>query len=511
MRWLPLLILPFLPGHACAPDVPPPHGAAPFGLPALHADLDPSDGGRIRDAFGREVLLRGVNVNAFVDYWSYDPAIFTTYPLTPDDADRLAGLGWNVVRLLFSWSRVEPEPGVYDEAYLDELERAVRLLESRGLYSILDAHQDAWGPTLAAPEDEVCPPNASPAFGWDGAPAWATMDGGQPRCALGGVRELSPAVGAAFDAFWADAPGPGGVGIQTRYVRMWRHVAERFAGMDAVAGYDVMNEPIAFVFIGPPVALTMFYERALDAIRAGEAAVGAPRRLLFFEPSILWAGFGVGVPLPFGDDQMVYAPHIYQGGLDGQPLDDALFQSVRDEAATFGGVPVLSGEWGSDPARAADPDDGYFDRHQALQDRFRFGATLWTSREACGDPHKAGDVRAGRVPHVWGLFDVDCVANEVRGLRAPLVESLRRPVVRAAPGPIGDVAWDRDARRFTMSGEGAERGEGLVVFYPARPGDRPVASADGLVGVHLAPAVGGGRLVVGHTRGGDWEVTVELR
>jgi endoglycosylceramidase len=509
--WLLFLLLLILHGDACVPGVPPPHPAPHFHLPALHAELDPLEGGRIRDAFGREVLLRGVNVNALVEYWAYDPEIFTTYPLTPEDADLLAGMGWNAVRLLFSWSRVEPEPGRYDEAYLDELEAAVRLLESRGLYSILDAHQDAWGPSLAAREDEPCPPNTSPAFGWDGAPEWATLDGGQPRCALGGSRELSPAVGVAFDAFWADAPGPDGVGIQTRYVRMWQHVVGRFAALDAVAGYDVMNEPNAFVFVGPPIALTEFYERALAAIRTAELAGGAPRRLFFFEPSILWAGFGIGVPAPFGDDQMVYAPHLYQGGLDEQSLEETVFQRVRDEAGHFGGVPVLSGEWGADPRRAADPDDGYFDRHQALQDRFRFGATLWTWREACGDPHKAGDVRAGRIPFVWGLFDVDCAANELGGMREPLVEALRRPLVRAAPGRITDVVWDRAARSFSVRGEGAEPGESFIVFYPARPGDRLKPVGEGLFGVHVRRAAGGGRFVAGYANGGSWQLAIDLR
>ena len=169
MLWLLFFLLVVLHGDACVPGVPPPHASPHFRLPALHAELDP-EGGRIRDAHGREVLLRGVNVNAFVEYWAYDPARFTTYPLTPDDADLLAGMGWNAVRLLFSWSRVEPEPGLYDEAYLDDLEDAVRLLESRGIYAILDAHQDAWGPSLAAAPDEDCGANATPAFGWDGAP-----------------------------------------------------------------------------------------------------------------------------------------------------------------------------------------------------------------------------------------------------------------------------------------------------------------------------------------------------
>src|SRR6187399_51357 len=50
-------------------------------LPALHAEPDPVSGGRVVDATGREVLLRGVNVNALVEYWQYG-SFPTTFPLT---------------------------------------------------------------------------------------------------------------------------------------------------------------------------------------------------------------------------------------------------------------------------------------------------------------------------------------------------------------------------------------------------------------------------------------------
>ncbi|RLB38256.1 MAG: hypothetical protein DRH30_11780 [Deltaproteobacteria bacterium] len=89
-------------------------------LPPLSAVPD-ADIGRIVDSSGREVLLRGVNVNAHVEYWQYDPELFTTYPFTEEDAYTVAAMGWTMVRLLLSWSRVEPEPGVYGEAYLDEI------------------------------------------------------------------------------------------------------------------------------------------------------------------------------------------------------------------------------------------------------------------------------------------------------------------------------------------------------------------------------------------------------
>ena len=106
-RGLRLLMMAVLVACGCdlgVPGVPPSPGrdATQFRLPALHAEPDPIAGGRIVDAHGREVLLRGVNVNAFVEYWAYDPARFTTYPLTEADADAIAAIGWNSVRLLLS-------------------------------------------------------------------------------------------------------------------------------------------------------------------------------------------------------------------------------------------------------------------------------------------------------------------------------------------------------------------------------------------------------------------------
>jgi endoglycosylceramidase len=149
----------------------------------LHAEPDPIHGGRIMDAQGREVLLRGVNVNSLGEYWAYNPAIPTVYPFTADDADRMSAFGWNIVRLVVSWSRIEPQPGAYDTAYLDQVEATVRLLASRGMYTIVDLHQDAWGATLAGRPDKRCRPGQEPAYGWDGAPGWATLvPDNMPRC-----------------------------------------------------------------------------------------------------------------------------------------------------------------------------------------------------------------------------------------------------------------------------------------------------------------------------------------
>jgi len=474
-------------------------------LPALHAEPDPA-GGRIVDARGREVLLRGVNVNALAEYRPYG-ALPTTYPLTRDDAERVADVGWNVVRLLVSWSRVEPAPGVYDDAYLDEIGRAVRLLARESVYTIIDFHQDAWGPTLAARPGEVCGPGTEPAFGWDGAPGWATLDGGAPHC-FAFARELSPAVRAAFAAFFANAPGPGGVGIRTRYAAALARVARRFARSRLVAGYDVMNEPNALA-PAEVALLDDFYAEVLAAVRAAERAAGGFPHLVLLEPAILWSDFGSGMFPPFAHDaNVVFAPHVYRGGLSGGPIQVADFERARSDAAILGGAPVLIGEWGSDPRRADDPADVYFRRHQELQDRFRFSATLWTWREACGDPHKAGDARAGRVPFVWGAFDVDCATNTVRGPRQALVDRLTRAYVRGAPGRLVETAYDPATGAFSAAGAEAPRGVRLVAFWPARLHGVPALAGTGLRRLRTRALRGGGVYVVGETLGGAWSVSV---
>ena len=491
---------------ACAParaqDAP--KRGARLSLPALAAELDPA-GGRIVDAKGREVLLRGVNVNALAEYWQYG-SFPTTFPFEPADADRIAGIGWNAVRLLVSWSRVEPSPGEYDESYLKQVARVVRLLAKHNVYTIIDFHQDAWGPALAARPGEACTAPAAPAFGWDGAPAWATLDGGAPRC-FTLFREVNPAVQAAFAAFFSNAPGPGGMGIRTRYVRMLHHVAWRFATQKAIAGYDVMNEPNAFG-AEQVAALGQLYADAIAEMRSGEAAGDGFPHLVFFEPSITWSDFASGTPPSFAHDgNIVFAPHIYRGGLTAGPIPREDFERARADAAAFGGAPVLVGEWGSDPRRADDPTDTYFERHQAYQDEFRFSATLWTWRESCGDPHKAGDVRAGREPYVWGEFHVDCATNAVAGIRQSLVEALTRGRVRAAPGRLASTSYDDETGVLTATGTAAPRRSQLVAYWPARLFGTPAVESSGLVRVATRPAWGG-VYVIARAAGGDWSLTV---
>ena len=168
---------------------------------------------------------------------------------------------------------------------------------------------------------------------------------------------------------------------------------------------------------------------------------------------------------------------------------------------------MLTGEWGSDPRRASDPADPYFLEHQRLQDESRIGATLWTWHESCGDPHKAGDVRAGNLPYVWGEFEVDCTSNTITGLRQDLIDQLTRAYVRAAPGRLAATEYHPVDGALTASGVEAPAGAELLAFYPLPPTNF-VINPTGLTDVRVLPAPGGSAYIAARALGGPWSLTV---
>jgi endoglycosylceramidase len=271
------------------------HRAAQRGLLALTVRQD--GGARIADVTGRQVLLRGVNINQLIDYYAHDPALPTVQPLSETDFADMARMGFNVVRLGVSWSRLEPSPGIFDNSYLDQIRQAVGWAFRHGLYTVVDMHQDAWGKFVASPPGVVCPPGSSPAIGWDGAPDWATLLDGMTTC-RGPVREASPAVVQAFTNFYLDRND-----IQTRLTQTWARLAQVFAADPAVAGYDLFNEPNPgnLQLATSTSQLAAYYGRTIDAIRAAESTVpNGLHHLVFVEPNLLWSIVGPAAAAPPG-------------------------------------------------------------------------------------------------------------------------------------------------------------------------------------------------------------------
>ncbi len=407
-----------------------------------HAGGWPATGGRSRlrplhvdptaraivDDRDRQVTLRGVNVNSLGDYYQGNPKLPTVVPVTGADWDSMAAHGFDVVRLLVSWSRLEPAPGVVDGAYLRQIDRTVDAAAARGIYSVIDLHQDAWGKYIATPPGTVCPPGTSPAIGWDGAPRWATITDGADTCRRSS-REDSPAVRAAWDSFYTDRAG-----IQSHLVHVWEVIGQRFAGNAAVAGYDTINEPNHGNRSDYADRLAAYDGRTIAAIRAGErrAAARGERTFshpVFFETTV----FGVGPTPGFTTDtNLVFEGHNYAESIDSLPIE-GLFDYFQALANRYG-APLWIGEYGwfSDPVANRPKLVRYAAKEDAL---LTAGDAWWQWRQACGDPHSINTI-GGTPGPVLVHFQVNLCPGDVNLGVVPQWSCTWRAYPRAVPGRL---------------------------------------------------------------------------
>src|ERR1700722_1585417 len=193
-------------------------GRAAASLPLGHS------GRWITDASGRVVVVHGINMD-----YKLPPYYPAAVGFGGDDAAFLHSIGFNAVRVGVIWKGLEPQPGVYDDAYLAQIAATVSVLARHGVASLLDFHQDLFNER----------------FEGEGAPDWAVQTGGLPNPSLGFPTNYlaNPALEHALDAFFNNAPGPGGVGLQDRFAAAWAHVAAYFRGSPSVLGYELFNEP----------------------------------------------------------------------------------------------------------------------------------------------------------------------------------------------------------------------------------------------------------------------------
>jgi endoglycosylceramidase len=264
------------------------------GLPASASSIpraDPASGpvGPLRslggpaliDRDGRTVLLHGVDLVYKVP--PYEVEVQGTGPnvLTAPEAQRMAQLGFNVVRLGIIWKGLEPgtdpindpaicksgAPGTSGSdqfsakrfnAYMDRLEATVSLLARYGISSLIDMHQDVY----------------NEAFGGEGAPNWAVCtDGITPRPQRHvdnwSVNYAGPGVGVAYDHFWEnDVVG----NLQGQFDQIWTRVAARFRGNPWIVGYDPFNEPYGSGLTRDPV--NPAFDAELECFYTGRAHPG---------------------------------------------------------------------------------------------------------------------------------------------------------------------------------------------------------------------------------------------
>lgn len=450
---------------------------------------------RIVDTAGRDVLLRGANVNSLGEYWQGVPTIPATMPITAADWDRMASHGFSVVRLLITWSRVEPLRGTIDQAYLDQVEATVDAAASRGIYTVLDMHQDAYTATLFTTDPSSCPAGTSPAKGWDGAPAWATLTDGLSTCLANGERNSSPAVQRAWNNFYDDVDG-----IRDRFAAAWAAVATRFAGRAEVAGYDLLNEPE-----NPRPAAEMqavyddFLADVIRAIRAAEADA-AFDHIVFVEPAIPTADPSRGIVIPSpdamgGDTANISASvHNYMESI-GNELTIEVMNDVIESVTAGLGVPNWGGEygfWDVDPATL-----GKAIRYAADEDAHLWGGAWWQWRQSCGDPHalawSGGEVVAYSGTSTQ-LNLLGCPDNADLGPNDAFLDIVGRGYPRAAPGRLVQVRSDVDTGRMSVTASADVGGGELVVWTPTTCGPEHLVHVAGLTNVEQHE-VDGGRII----------------
>ncbi len=320
-----------------------------------HGELLADSGPFLTDSLGRVVLLRGVNaVYKRAPYELYaDPG--KPWNFTAADAQRMAKLGFNIVRLGVIWEGLEPgtlgpnnpaicTPGTpgnahqfnaaVADAYLAKVAKTVNLLGKYHIYTLLDMHEDVY----------------SSEFGGEGAPPWAVCTDGNPIGTLPGRWSNTyndPALRASVQNFWNnDVVGD----LQGEYDHVWQVVAHYFSDNQWIAGYDPINEPFTRDLDhtsappGSPLVaghLECFYtgsahpglsfhdgnvlscppdDPSKGLIRTIQAA--DPHHLVFFEPDIFSSRGKRNDIGPLGLKGLVFNFHVYCGlrsGVTGDP------------------------------------------------------------------------------------------------------------------------------------------------------------------------------------------------
>lgn len=414
--------------------------------PRLDTQRLTQEGGRLLDSLGREVLLRGINCGgrskfppffpfAFVESGRPDHAGAPTFPLAlATYCDRLVGWGLNVVRLPFTWEALEPTRETFDELWLERYVAMAEAIGGRGLRVIVDFHQDVFG---------------RPWYG-DGFPLWACdrplleVPPHSPKWFMGYIN--SDDVRRNFDRFWANEDG-----LLDAFERMWTKMATTLSVLDAVVGFEIINEPAGGTADPTEWAtetLTPFYSRLAAHLRAS-----APDCLVFFDATGLDAISGsCALARPAGEG-LVFAPHYYdpsailEGKYNGEGDIDGPLAAWAAKGREWD-LPVLVGEFGIDPGGLG-ATEYVRANYQGLDANLLHG-TLWEYSSTFDD---------------WNDEAMSVVDGE--GNEGPTISSLVRPYPAATAGRLQAFEYDPRSRQGRWSFDAVADGVSELVV-PSR-------------------------------------------
>ena len=316
------------------------------------------EGETIVDASGSPVILRGVGLGGWMNMENF----ITGYPANESamreavsavlgaaradrfferlldhffsaaDAQFLASLGVNCVRLPINQRHFEADPFEWLSEGFERLARAVALLGEAGIHSVIDLH--------------AVPGSQNQHWHSDNPTHIA--------------------------AFWRHPH------FMERATALWVQLASRFAGSEWVAGYNLLNEPAdpTGLVVGP------WHDRTVAAIRDVD-----PEHILFLDGNTYSTDFSA-----FGEpyENAIYACHDYAAaGMafgDGVAMPEALEEKFRERTAyqRETGTPIWVGEFGPVYTGVPELDDArleVLDAQLSIYERYGAGWSLWTYKD----------------------------------------------------------------------------------------------------------------------------------
>ncbi len=336
-------------------------------------------GSRIIDSKGQPVRLRGfcaggwMNMENFINGYPGQESSFRSavgevleagkskfffdrlldHFLNEDDIRFMAGMGANVLRLPLNYRHFEDDsrPFEYRREGLDRLDRLVALCRKYGIYAILDLHS---------------------VQGWQN-PDWHSDNPSH----------------VAF--LWTQKQ------FQDRVAGLWGHLARHYRNEAAIAGYNLVNEPVCRV----KGVLPNLYKRLVSAIRKIDR-----NHILFIEGN--WFSTDFSELQPDLDHNTVFSSHNYAppsfepgpypGKAGGKYYDSKRLETDCRRVTAFmrkNHLPNWVGEFGAIyRGNRHDPDRTKVIRDQiAIFNRMGYHWTLWTYKDigAMGTVHVRPD------------------------------------------------------------------------------------------------------------------------
>ena len=178
---------------------------------------------KIRDELGRERIFRGINL--CIKEHNANKILVRKRLLKKKVFKDMKSIGVNIVRLGITWAAIEPKEGKYNDNLIFALKDYIDKCAENNIYVMFDMHQDLF----------------SHYFHGDGAPNWVIdssyKNPRQYAIWAEGYFYMQGVQNAFYD-FWTNRNN-----IQTKFIKMWKYVADKLSDCDNVIGYDYFNEP----------------------------------------------------------------------------------------------------------------------------------------------------------------------------------------------------------------------------------------------------------------------------